>query len=114
MIDMNNCKTRLKEIALRPDPLSTVEHIDLMIQTEEMDKQPGYFDRVKMLKKMKKMALVGKNVEEFGETVRSVKENAMALTDTPSQPDLSVEKKGRGNVFARVYNHVKKKILNSQ
>lgn len=114
MNDMNNCKTRLKEIALRPDPLSTVEHIDLMIQTEEMDKQPGYFDRVKTLKKMKKMALVGKNVEEFGETVKSVKENVMALTDTPCQPDPFVEKKGRDNVFARVYNYVRKKKNVSQ
>lgn len=50
MNDMNDCKTRLKEIALRPDPLTAVEHIDLMIQSEEIDKQPGFLKRVQMLK----------------------------------------------------------------
>lgn len=38
MIDMNNCKIRLKEIVLRLDFLFMVEYIDLMIQIEEMDK----------------------------------------------------------------------------
>lgn len=111
MTDMNNCKTRLKEIALRPDPLSTVEHIDLMIQSEEMDKQPGYFRRVEMLKNMRKMALVGQNVEEFGETVKSTKENIMALTDTTFSPDIYVKRKIRCNVFARLYNNMKTKIF---
>lgn len=39
MTKMNRCKSRLKEIALRPDPLSTVEHLDQMIQAEEMERQ---------------------------------------------------------------------------
>jgi hypothetical protein len=42
MSEMKNCKARLKEIALRPDPLSAVEHIDQMIQAEETERQPGY------------------------------------------------------------------------
>lgn len=46
MTRMNRCKTRLKEIALRPDPMSTVEHLDLMIQAEEHEKQPGYIKRI--------------------------------------------------------------------
>lgn len=54
MNEMKVCKTRLKEIELRPDPLSAVEHIDLMIQSEEMDKQPGFLNRVQMLKHLKK------------------------------------------------------------
>lgn len=80
MNDMNNCKTKLKEIALRPDPLSTVGHIDLMIQSEEMEMQPGYADRVKMLKEMKKMAEVVKNVKDFKKYVETVKKNMVELT----------------------------------
>lgn len=85
MNDMNVCKTKLKKIALRPDPLSTVEHIDLMIQSEEMEKQPGYADRVKMLKEMKKVAEVGTNVQNFEEYVKNVKKNMMELTGINSQ-----------------------------
>lgn len=54
MNEMNACKTRLKEIALRPDPLTAVEHIDLMIQSEETEKQPGFLKRVQILKEIRK------------------------------------------------------------
>lgn len=63
MSKVNRCKARLKEIALSPHTLSEIEHIDLMIQSEENDKQPGYFNRVKMLKQVRKKALVGEDVE---------------------------------------------------
>lgn len=85
MNEMNICKTKLKEIALRPDPLSTVGHIDLMIQSEEMEMQPGYVDRVKMLKEMKKVAEVGKNVQDFEEHAKTVKKNITELTEENSQ-----------------------------
>lgn len=55
-IKMNRCKNRLKEIALRPDPLSTVEHIELMIKAEKMEGQPGYEQRIEMLNEFKRMA----------------------------------------------------------
>lgn len=56
--DSNKCKSKLKEIALRPDPLSTVDHIDSWIRAEELDKQAGYLDRIKSLEEMKKVALI--------------------------------------------------------
>lgn len=37
MAEMNRCKSKLKEIALRPDPLSVEEHIELMIVAEETE-----------------------------------------------------------------------------
>lgn len=52
---------------LRPDPLSAIEHIDLMIQSEETEKQSGYLNRIKMLQEIKRMALVDKDVESFGQ-----------------------------------------------
>lgn len=66
MTRMNRCKTRLKEIALRPDPLSTVEHLDLMIQAENHEKQPGYKKRIDMLYEFRHMAAVDKDFEHFG------------------------------------------------
>uniref|UniRef100_W5N8A3 Uncharacterized protein n=1 Tax=Lepisosteus oculatus TaxID=7918 RepID=W5N8A3_LEPOC len=38
---------RLKEIALRPDPLRAPDYIDLMIQAEEHEAKPGYLDRIR-------------------------------------------------------------------
>lgn len=75
MNEMNQCKTRLKEIALRPDPLSAIEHIELMIQSEEMERQPGFIKRIKMLKEIKKLALVDQEVEKFCQNIRITKEN---------------------------------------
>lgn len=121
MNEMNQCKTRLKEIALRPDPLSAIEHIDLMIQSEETEKQPGYFNRVKMLKEIKRMALVDKDVENFGQNVRLTRENIKSVTGktfpkrnlgnislamgTSIQTRVRPRKK---NVFARGVQFVKK------
>lgn len=66
MTRMNRCKTRLKEIALRPDPLSTVEHLELMIQAEEHDKQAGYKRRIEMLYEFRDMAQIETDFESFG------------------------------------------------
>lgn len=65
MSKINRCKTRLKEIALNPHILSEIEHIDLMIESEQKDKQPGYLHRVHMLKQVRKKALVGEDVEKL-------------------------------------------------
>lgn len=46
MTKMNCCTSRLKEIELRPDPLYTLDHSDLMIQAENYEKQPGYQSRI--------------------------------------------------------------------
>lgn len=79
MVKMNRCKNRLEEIALRPDPLSTVEHIELMIQAEEMECQPGYEQRIFMLNEFKHMAQVDKDFENFGEHFQSAKEEMASV-----------------------------------
>lgn len=107
MDEMKRCKSRLNEIALRPDYLSTAEHIDLMIQSEEMEKQPKYFDHVRMLKELKKMALVEKNVKKFVESVKSMKESIMVVTGKSFPKEMRVEKKSRGNMFIHFYDRIK-------
>lgn len=96
MNEMNKCKSRLKEIALRPDYLSTVEHIDLMIHFEEYEKQPNYINRVRMLKELKKMTLVEENVKNFDDSVKRMKENIMAVTRKSFSKEMLVEEKRLG------------------
>lgn len=49
---------RLEEIALKPNPLSTKEYIELMIDSEKMTKQHNWETRVKMLEELKNEASV--------------------------------------------------------
>lgn len=101
MNEMNDCKTRLKEIALRPDPLTAVEHIDLMIQSEKLEKQPGFFKRVQLLEEMKKMALVDQDVESFDQNRHVMKEKIKSTTGKSFQSNIPIKKKNNGNAFTR-------------
>lgn len=95
MTKMNRCKTRLKEIALRPDPLSTVEHLDLMIQAEEHDKQPGYKRRIEMLYEYRDMAKIETDFESFGADYFSARQEIVSegiSADALSQED-DIDKK---------------------
>lgn len=71
MEEMQRSKSKLNEIALRPDPLSTVEHLDLMIQAEEIESKSGFKERIKVLQKYREMALIDKKFEDFSETRKS-------------------------------------------
>ena len=41
------CIKRLNEIALKPNPLTEIEYLDLLIQSEEIEAKPGWQRRVK-------------------------------------------------------------------
>lgn len=60
---IKDCNERLQEMALRPNPLSMVEHIDLMIQSEEMEKKDGFKERIKTLEEFRRRAEIHKHVE---------------------------------------------------
>ncbi|CAL8366433.1 unnamed protein product [Boreogadus saida] len=47
------CLARLKEIALRPNPLSTPEYIDRLIEGEKSEGKEGYLARIQSLEKIK-------------------------------------------------------------
>ncbi|KAI2646623.1 hypothetical protein H4Q32_025555 [Labeo rohita] len=47
---------RLQEIALKPNPLSTPQYIDLMIMTEKQEAKPGFQDRIQSLMEVRKNA----------------------------------------------------------
>ncbi|CAL8366423.1 unnamed protein product [Boreogadus saida] len=51
------CLNILKEIALKPNPLSTPEYIDLLIAKEKTEAMPGCTERINKLKHMKEKAV---------------------------------------------------------
>ncbi|XP_012714227.2 uncharacterized protein LOC105922848 [Fundulus heteroclitus] len=58
------CLNRLKEIALKPNPLSTPEYIDMLIEGEKQEAKPGWKQRVESLMKMKQKAEYMAKVEK--------------------------------------------------
>nr|XP_022290966.1 uncharacterized protein LOC111102491 isoform X2 [Crassostrea virginica] len=106
MKKMNDCKTRLKEIALRPDPLSTIEHIDLLIQSEQTEKQTGFLERVKILQNMKKKALVDKDGENLGKIIQDAQNSVQTVVGKP------IQRRARETNFnSRVKDYLKKQIF---
>ncbi|XP_072406441.1 uncharacterized protein [Chiloscyllium punctatum] len=63
----SQCILRLEEIALRPNPLSTPEYIDLLIQSEKEEAKPGFRERIQSLNTVKQqaeiMAKIARNEE---------------------------------------------------
>ncbi|KAI9556597.1 hypothetical protein GHT06_016387 [Daphnia sinensis] len=55
---VTQCIKRLDEIALRPNPFSTPQYIDLFIDSEQQEKRQGYKERIESLKKLRKMAVI--------------------------------------------------------
>ncbi|XP_015282271.1 PREDICTED: uncharacterized protein LOC107123533 [Gekko japonicus] len=49
---------RLQEIALKPNPMATPEHIDLLIQAEQQEAKPGFQDRIQSLLGVREMAVI--------------------------------------------------------
>ncbi|KAK8735621.1 hypothetical protein OTU49_005472 [Cherax quadricarinatus] len=47
---------RLQEIALKPNPLSTVDYIDIMIENEKSQAQKGWMERIEQLRELRKDA----------------------------------------------------------
>ncbi|XP_048825996.1 uncharacterized protein LOC125704467 isoform X2 [Brienomyrus brachyistius] len=52
------CLARLQEIALKPNPLSTPEYIDLLIKSEKAEAKPGFLQRIQSLEAMKEQAVI--------------------------------------------------------
>ena len=65
MDNVNRCRTRLQEIALTDDPLTSEEYIDLMIESEKREHKTGYADRIKTLEELKKMSRIDKEYAKF-------------------------------------------------
>ncbi|CAM4575090.1 unnamed protein product [Leuciscus chuanchicus] len=60
------CLERLQEIALKPNPLSTPDYIDLMIESEKQEAKPGFRDRIQSLMHVRKKAEIISKVSTGG------------------------------------------------
>eukprot|EP00079_Xenopus_tropicalis_P013911 XP_002943512.2 PREDICTED: uncharacterized protein LOC100491922 [Xenopus tropicalis] len=76
---------RLEEIALRPNPLTATEYIDLMIQSEEQEAKPGFQERIQSLKA----------VREDAEIIRKISSGEELLPEQYLQEPKTVKKKGK-------------------
>ena len=71
---------RLQEIALRPDPLSEVEYIDILIESEKLEARPGWSNRVTTLHDVREQAVILSTVREQKEAeVSAVKSKGKNL-----------------------------------
>ena len=68
-----SCLKRLDEIALKPNPLTEVEYIDLLIKSEEQKKEPGWKNRMDYYHQVRQQAeILGKmkDPKEFEEMAK--------------------------------------------
>ena len=72
---------RLKEIALRPDPLSTVQYLEMIIEGEKREKKSGFESRVKALEQCKKKAQYGNSMQVFQDRFGKIRETLNATVD---------------------------------
>uniref|UniRef100_A0A8C4TLN0 AIG1-type G domain-containing protein n=1 Tax=Erpetoichthys calabaricus TaxID=27687 RepID=A0A8C4TLN0_ERPCA len=90
---------RLQEIALRPNPLSTPEYIELLIQAEEQEAKPGWMERVKSLQEVKEQAVI---------IVKLSRNEELLPSEQKNHDDQEERKKNRGNVLDWLYKGGKK------
>ncbi|XP_041099656.1 uncharacterized protein LOC121310796 [Polyodon spathula] len=55
---LSKSRSRLEEIALRPNPLTTPDYIDLLIQSEEREGSPGFKERIQSLQQVREGAVI--------------------------------------------------------
>ena len=63
--DARNCLETLREKALRPNPLSTTDYIDFMIQEEEYLAGPRWKESVRQLEKIKDEASIMNMIQNY-------------------------------------------------
>ncbi|XP_063049579.1 uncharacterized protein si:ch73-170d6.2 [Engraulis encrasicolus] len=73
---VSKCLTCLKEIVLRPDPLSTPDYIDLMIESEKQEAKPGYVERIQELLEVREGAVI---LQKMAEKVRLSEKETLAF-----------------------------------
>ncbi|XP_073347811.1 uncharacterized protein [Pagrus major] len=65
------CLNRLREMALKPNPLSTPDYIDLLIEGEKSEGKPGWKQRVEHLITMKEQAEIMAKLERGEKLLQS-------------------------------------------
>ena len=80
MSEVRESSERLDQIALEPNPLTELDYIDLLIESEKMEKKPGYLDRIKYYEQMRQSAQIHTGVLSLDTTTtRQGKEKLTSL-----------------------------------
>lgn len=91
---------RLKDIALRPDPLSTVAYIELMIESEKLEKKSGFRLRIKTLEECKKRAQYGKSYQICADLLQTTRNNLEQSDQQQSERFLENAKQRMFNLLS--------------
>ncbi|XP_033022265.1 uncharacterized protein LOC117056189 [Lacerta agilis] len=91
---------RLQEIALKPNPLSTPEYIDMLIASEEEERKLGYQKRIQLLKDVKREA----------EIIQKIVNNEALL---PEEEEMMSELKKDRRKFHLISRYWKIRAMNS-
>ena len=74
MYKVRMCRRRLDEITFKPNPLTEVQYIELLIENERKRKGPGWMDRVRAFEDIKKKAEMITNIEREEDIPRLLEE----------------------------------------
>ncbi|KAH3697919.1 uncharacterized protein LOC127862027 [Dreissena polymorpha] len=72
LIEIKECNSKLSEIALRPNPLNLVNHIELLIENEKMQGKHGFQDRISVLNEFRKRAEAGIKGAKFRQAASAI------------------------------------------
>ena len=101
------CLKRLDEIALRPNPLTEVEYIDLLIESEKQQKEPGWQQRVASFNVVQEKAVLLAKVQDgevFNE--QTAQENNRSLWESfKDKSRLNKIIEGAKNLFSTPPTH---------
>ena len=67
------CLARLQEIALKPNPLTEAEYIDLLIEAEKREKKPGFTQRIQGFEALRQQTVILKTLKEGGKQLMDEK-----------------------------------------
>ena len=67
---------RLDEIALKPNPLTEVQYLDLLIQSEKNEAKPGWKQRVEYYEEARRQAEILSKVKDIKAAEKEIKEKA--------------------------------------
>lgn len=70
--DVSKILNRLQEIALKPNPMSAVDYIRLLIEKEKQEGKSGFMERIKMMEKMIQNVVILSSIQSHGERVSLV------------------------------------------
>ncbi|XP_048011737.1 uncharacterized protein LOC125247888 [Megalobrama amblycephala] len=102
----------LQEIALKPNPLSTPDYIDLMIESEKEEAKPGFLDRIRSLKDVRKKAEIISKVNKGEVLPEDLKMYKPEITNKETAFDARVLLGMAKNFFQETASTFQEKVCN--